>query len=156
MLSTAERKAKLEELLTRAEKNRGRLAAVPIEPPKERRAAAIDCLPTPTEPPPAPVFPTAPRMDALPIEPEAEPAREAEPVALTSIRQPAAPIAEASAPEPTFVEQPVATAAVEPEEPRVFEASPKASREVAMFRGTAPKDWSLDAVLDRAFGVGAR
>jgi len=118
---------KLEELLDRVKRNRLKLANERILRPEPM---ATKELPTPSEPPPA-------------FEEELAPP----PVAAAPI--PAPVITAPVIPEPVIPE-PV------DEEIRTFESTPVASGPVAQMDGRPAREWTLKAVLNRAWNLGGR
>ena len=123
---------KLEELLDRVKRNRLKLANERIVRPEPM---ATKELPIPSEPPPA-------------IEEEIAPS----PVAAAPIPEPVIP--EPVVPEPVIPE-PVIPEPVE-EEVRTFETTPVASGPVAQMDGRPAREWTLKAVLNRAWNLGGR
>ncbi len=94
-------------------------------------------------------------MEPEPFEPEEE-ILEAEPDPIESAPEPEPepePIESASIPEPEIEPQVVAESA-EPEV-RQYDATPAASGEVATMQGEQPREWTLDAVLKRAWKLGS-
>jgi fused signal recognition particle receptor len=184
MLNTEDRRAQLESLLDRVKRNKGCLVeereAASAEPLIEKEPTLVS-LPTPAEPvpvvlesvpPPAveevetkkPIKLVAPAAAAAnvakleePVEPEPEaprmtvvPELEPEPV----IEPEPAPEPE---PEPEPVPEPAVMAKQPVEETRSFEAAPPIAAEVAVVReDKSQREWTLDAVLKRAFNLGSR
>ena len=128
---------KLEELLDRVKRHRLKLANERIVRPEPM---ATKELPIPSEPPPA-------------IEEEIAPS----PVAAAPIPEPVIPepvVPEPVIPEPVIPE-PVIPEPVE-EEVRTFETTPVASGPVAQMDGRPAREWTLKAVLNRAWNLGGR
>jgi hypothetical protein len=158
---------KLEELLDRVKRNRLKLANERIVRPEPM---ATKELPIPSEPPPAieeeiapspvaaapipePVMPEPVMPEPVMPEPVIPEPVETEPV-----------IPEPVMPEPVETE-PVETEPVIPEpvmpepvdeEIRTFESTPVASGPVAQMDGRPAREWTLKAVLNRAWNLGGR
>ena len=143
---------KLEELLDRVKRNRLKLANERVVRPEP---VAAKELPIPSEPPPAfkeelapPPVASAPVPEPVIPEPVMTEPMIPEPV----IPEPVIP--EPVIPEPVIPE-PVIPEPVD-EEVRTFESTPVASGPVAQIDGRPAREWTLKAVLDRAWNLGGR
>ncbi len=138
---------KLEELLDRVKRNRLKLANERILRPEPTAAKE---LPIPSEPPPAfeeELAPPPVAVSPMPEPPMLEPVLP-EPVETEPV------MPEPVMPEPVMPE-PVETEPVE-EEIRTFESTPVASGPVAQMDGRPAREWTLKAVLNRAWNLGGR
>jgi hypothetical protein len=174
MLSTEEKRNRLEELLVRVRRNRAFL----LQPysAADDEVEVRPNLPMPMEPKPVRRISNLPSASSsapvTPVEPEPVShdswATEPEPVATVSLK--AEPVIKVE-PEPVAVVLPVPKPGPEPEPvapypmprpissiadetPRIFEANVQASSPIAAVHGRAEREWTLSAVLKRAWRLG--
>jgi hypothetical protein len=122
-----------------------KLSPVPVPMPEPKPAVQVSALPKLSpEPVPMPEPKPAVQVSALPKlspEPQVQIPADAEPM----LEQASVPIAVAKPkPAPVIIDEP----------PRIFEAHVQASSPIATVHGQAEREWTLRAVLERAWRLG--
>lgn len=142
MLGVNERRAKLEDMLGRVQRNRSRRAdhrtateQADIELPRQPKVEIKETA--------APIAASEPHRETPAVQPSEKPVP-ASPDPISVAKEPD-PVAEAS---PPIVEEPA-------QEVREFASAPTSSGAVAIATGQSEREWTLSAVLERAWKLGS-